>query len=59
MDVLRNYLVEGLKVGFVGKVKVGFQRSEVGGVLRKAGAVDDVCYLRGEGVYAGWKQKAG
>lgn len=28
-------------------------------MLRKAGAVDDVCYLRGEGVYAGWKQKAG
>jgi len=25
MDVLRNYLVKGLKVGFVGKVKLGFR----------------------------------
>jgi hypothetical protein len=27
-------------------------------VVRKAGAVNDVCYLRGWGGYVGWKKRA-
>jgi hypothetical protein len=38
MDVLRNSLIEGLKVGFVGKVKGGFQRSEVGRCVEEGGS---------------------